>query len=100
MNEDIFNNLLDIESVASNMLFEAQVQSDEKIAIAKKEVENKYNVAHDAIIKELESDFEKQKNDIDVLAKKELDEYVKKLHSFKMDYEVFNSVINSYFFPS
>ena len=98
MNEDIFNSLLDVEQDASNMVFEAQLEADDKIASVKKELDKKYNAEHEKIVSQLESDFIEQKKLTDVVAKKELDSYQDSLISIKPNFVAFNKILDDYFF--
>ena len=72
MNEDIFNSLLDVEQDASNMVFEAQVEADDKVADEKKEIDKKYRLFQEKIVTQLEKDFVEQKKIIDDSAEKEI----------------------------
>lgn len=98
MNEDIFNSLLDVEQDASNMVFEAQVEADDKIANVKKEIDQKYRLTYDQIISRLENDFAEQKKIVDASATKELRDYQDSLASIKPNFDAFNKVLDSYFF--
>lgn len=98
MKEDIFNSLLDVEQDASNMVFEAQVEADDKITAVKKEIGEKYKSLHDEIVAKLEDDFEKQKTSIDTTATTELKDYQDVLTSIKPNFDAFNNVLDSYFF--
>ena len=100
MNEDIFNSLLDVEQEASNMVFEAQIVSDDKIASVKKEIDEKYKAFHDEIVARLEGDFERQKKTIDDCAVKELTSYQDDLTSIKPNFVAFNKILDSYFFST
>ena len=97
MDEDIFNHLIDVEGEAANMLFEAQVEADEKIASTKKLLDDKYKALSDAIIKDMDSLFEEQKKEVDLLAKKELEDYKEKIHKHPLDYEAFAKRLDAYF---
>ena len=59
MNEDIFNHLLEVESQAANMLFDAQVEADEKVSSTKKEIEKEIKVLYNEVVEEQEKRFEK-----------------------------------------
>ena len=97
MNEDIFNSLLDVEQDASNMVFEAQVEADDKIANEKKEIDEKYKLFHDRIVAQLEGGFAEQKKLIDDSAQKEIASYQDSLDSIEPDFLAFNKILDSYF---
>ena len=97
MNEDIFNSLLDVEQDASNMVFEAQVEADDKIANEKKEIDEKYKLSHDRIVNQLENTFAEQKKMIDDSAEKEISSYQEYLTSIKPNFVAFNEILDSYF---
>lgn len=97
MNEDIFNSLLDVEQDAANMVFEAQVEADGKVAGEKKEIDEKYRLFHDRIVEQLEDSFAEQKKMIDDSAKKEISFYQEYLTSIKPNFIAFNEILDSYF---
>lgn len=100
MNEDIFNHLLDVESQAANMLFDAQEEADSKVANVKKQLEEEFKVFYDKIVENEEKRFEDEKNKIDLSVKKSIEEYVEKLHSVPLDYQSFNTAIDDFFFKT
>lgn len=98
MNEDIFNHLIEVESEAANMLFEAQVEADDKISKVKKCADEEYKKESDEIREALTAKFEQEKKRIDEDAQKELDNYLTKLKSKRVNYDAFKKMIDSYFF--
>ena len=98
MNEDIFNSLLDVEQDASNMVFEAQVEADDKVADEKKEIDKKYRLFQEKIVTQLEKDFVEQKKIIDDSAEKEIVSYQDGLASIKPNFIAFNKILDDYFF--
>lgn len=100
MNEDIFNHLLDVESQAANMLFDAQEEADSKVANVKKQLEEEFKVFYDKIVENEEKRFEDEKSKIDLSVKKSIEEYVEKLQSVPLDYQSFNTAIDDFFFKT
>lgn len=100
MNEDIFNHLLEVESQAANMLFDAQVEADEKVSSTKKEIEKEIKVLYNEVVEEQEKRFEKEKSEIDISLKQSIEEYVEKLKSAPLDYESFSLAIDDFFFKN
>lgn len=98
MNEDIFNNLIEVEGEAANMLFEAQVEADDKISAVKKATDEEYKKAHDKMIEELNVKFESEKKRVDSEAQEELDDYLTELKNKSVDYDAFKKIIDEYFF--
>ena len=97
MDEDIFNYLIDLEGEAANMIFEAQMEADEKVASVKKLLDDKYETFSDAVIKELDSLLEEQKKEVDLAAKKEVEDYKEKIYGHPLDYEAFAKKLDAYF---
>ncbi|MGP1438840.1 MAG: hypothetical protein ACTTKH_07200 [Treponema sp.] len=100
MNEDIFNSLLDVEQASSNMVFEAQIEADDKVLAVKKEIDEKYRITYDEIVDKLGASFENQKKITDDSFKKELEAYVDSLSSIKPNVDAFNKLLENYFFSS
>ena len=98
MNEDIFNHLIEVEGEAANLLFEAQVEADDKISTVKKEAAEEYKKESDEIREVLDAKFEEEKKRVDATAQKELDDYLKDLQARHVDYDSFNRMIDEYFF--
>jgi len=98
MNEDIFNHLIEVEGEAANMLFEAQVEADDKVSAVKKKADEDYKKEIDDVKKALNAKFEKEKERIDEEAQKELNDYLTKLKTKHVDYDAFKEMIDKYFF--
>ena len=98
MNEDIFNHLIEVEGEAANMLFEAQVEADDKISAVRKVADAEYKKVSDEIRKVLDAKFEEEKKSVDEEAQKELDDYLKELQGRHVDYDAFKNMIDGYFF--
>ena len=100
MNEDIFNHLLDVESQAANMLFDAQVQADDVISNTKKEIEEEIKTFHDKIVEEESKRFAKEKEKIDLELRKSIEEYIKSIQNLPLDYQSFALAIDDFFFKT
>lgn len=98
MNEDIFNHLIEVESDAANMLFEAQIEADEKISLAKKQADEEYKKTYEEVAALLEIKFSNEKQNVDMMAEKELNDYREKLKALKINYPAFKHLIDNYFF--
>ena len=98
MNEDIFNHLIEVEGEAANMLFEAQIEADNKISSAKKIADEEYKKESDKIKDALNEKFKEEKKRLDEQAQKELDDYLEILKNRRVDYNAFKKMIDEYFF--
>lgn len=98
MEQDIFGHLLDVEASAANLVFDAQVEADKRLAGAKAEAETEYKVEYDKIIKELEANFLSQKQAEDELQDRTYKEFDSHLISLKKDFSKFQDYLDTYFF--
>lgn len=97
MNEDIFNHLIEVEGEAANLLFEAQMEADDKISKVKRLTDEEYKKASDELRKELEMKFEAEKSLVDATMQKELDDYYVQLKDKKVNYDAFKKMIDDVF---
>jgi len=88
---------MDVEGEAANMLFEAQMEADEKVANVKKMLDIRYKEFADNVVEEFESLLEKQKREVDLVAKKEVEDYKEKIYGHPLNYEAFANKLDAYF---
>ncbi len=100
MTEDVFNHLLDIENSASTLVFEAQVEADKRISVAKAEANQAFKNEYEKIIADFENNFLQKKQTVKEAQENEYKKYDEKLNFLKKTEADFVEFLNNKFFGS
>ncbi len=98
MEQNIFGHLLDIENSAASLVFDAQVEADNRIGAAKAEAEKQYKAEYEKMLSDFEDNLKAEKQALDIKQKEEYKKFDEYLSSLNKDYKKFESSLNSYFF--
>lgn len=98
MEQNIFGHLLDIENSAASLVFDAQVEADNRINAAKAEAEKQYKTEYEKMLSNFEDNLKIEKQALDIKQKEEYRKFDEYLSSLSKDYKKFDTGLNSYFF--
>ena len=95
---DIIQHLINIEKDAAQMLSDAKVQADKKIAEARFEAENSFKEKYAEVSKRLSAEEESEKKECDTSHAEVVRQYKDKLSSTAKDVKAFNSLLDELLF--
>ncbi len=95
---DAIKHLLEIEKQASKMIEDAKIESEKKLSEAKSKFNSEYKEKYDMLVKELEENFNKQK---DAIVKKHNEQILSFKNSWQekqLNVEAFNKYLDKILF--
>jgi len=95
---DIINHLLSIEKDASSLINDAQIEAEKRVSDAKVKYNSEYKEKYEAIVKDLESDFQTEMEQIKAAHDKEIKDYENELESCEKNATNFNQVLDKLLF--
>ena len=95
---DVIGHLMDVESQASALIFEAQTVAEKNISDARATAENLYKQKYENLINDLESDYSEKIQKILKNNKNSFNEYQQKIQDLPQDIESFNKLLDTLLF--
>jgi len=89
---DILQHLLEIESQASTLVNDAQMEADRRVKEAEEQNRQAYDAGYQKLITELEAEYRKEQDAVKVEYDKALDEYRQSLAGMSMDANGFSAL--------
>jgi vacuolar-type H+-ATPase subunit H len=95
---DVIGHLMDVESQASALIFEAQTVAEKNISEARSKAESLYKERYENLIKEFESNYTESTNKVLQENRKAFEEYQQQIQSLSQDVKSFNELLDSLLF--
>lgn len=95
---DVISHLMNVESQASALIFEAQTVAEKNISDARTTAENLYKQKYEKLLNELESDYSEKIQKIIQNNKNSFNEYQQKTQNLSQDVKSFNELLESLLF--
>lgn len=100
MANDVFDHLLDIENQAADLLLNAQTEADKRLSDARNVAEDDYKKQYEALVAELEADFHKTMERMDLEHVADIDSFQKEICNFAQDIHSFNTFLHDLLFEA
>lgn len=95
---DIISHLLDVESQASRLIDEAQIEGNKRISQAKVKADELFSEKYHQMINEFEASFSERTKAFDAEHNQDFESYKQKLLQSEKDTEAFNAFVNKTLF--
>lgn len=96
--KDIIGHLIGIEKLASDLLSDAQAESEKRISAARAQADSEFKAAYEVLIKRLETEYKDKTEKIENTRDADIKAYDDMLCSIPLNVSRFNSFIDSKLF--
>ncbi|MBO8458452.1 MAG: hypothetical protein IAA81_09550 [Spirochaetes bacterium] len=96
--KDIIGHLIDVEKLASDLLADAQAESEKRLSAARAQADSEFRIAYEALIKRLDADYKNKTEEIEKKRDSDIKAYDSMLESIPLNQSRFDSFVDSKLF--